>query len=173
MTKVKNFGRKKFYGRNLFRMVWNVFSNENLEIENFIPCKFFFMGHCRFLAKLAKIVIKWQSQNFLVDFFVWNRFRMSQNVYRIKNLEIRNFLQLKFFLGLSNRSIPLFLKSSYQNSKMEVIAKFSTPKLFHKIVIKTTIKGTKIWYFDKLPLKRLNDGIQNLTIHIMIQIMLS
>ena len=37
-----------FFGRNRFRMVQNVFINENIDFENFYRLKFF-QGHSRFL----------------------------------------------------------------------------------------------------------------------------
>ena len=71
MTKSKNFGRKKFFGRNRFRMFQNVFQTGNLEIENFYPCNFY-PGTLSFSAKMAKLVKKWLSQKILFEKFFWS-----------------------------------------------------------------------------------------------------
>ena len=59
----------------------------------------FFPGVQWFLAKLAKIVRNDKVKKFWSNFFCRNRFRMFQNIFQIKILEIENFFPLQFFSG--------------------------------------------------------------------------
>ena len=76
---------------------------KNLKSKIFFRTKFFFLGLCRFSAKIDKIVKKCHSQKFLVEIFLVgsDSVRMFQNVFQIENFEIEKFSRVTFFLGLS------------------------------------------------------------------------
>ena len=86
MAKVKNFGRKNFFGRNRFRMVWNVFETENLEIfgrtveiklapkANLAPV---------YVPGLLRVTrFTGLKRKFLVDFFVRNQCRIFWKMFK-------------------------------------------------------------------------------------------
>ena len=72
---------------------------KNLKSKIFFRTKFFFLGLCRFSAKIDKIVKKCQSQKFLVEIFLVgsDSVRMFQNVFQIENFEIEKFSRVTFF----------------------------------------------------------------------------
>ena len=94
VTKKSKLFRKKIFGRNRFRMVQNVFSNENINFENFFPLKNFFgdiavfstnwwnLGKAlEFAAPRIKGALRMPTFLVLKKFFAWNRFGMVQNVF--------------------------------------------------------------------------------------------
>ena len=93
MLKTKIFGRKNFFGRNRFRMVQNVFKNENLDFEkNSILTR-----HSHFFQKMGPQVKKMAKTKIFGRFFLvgidseWSKTCFKTKISISKNFPIMTF----------------------------------------------------------------------------------